>query len=1609
MSVVKQPRVSRVSSVVTTLCAIALCLGALISPGMSTPEVKMNDGGVWVTNSKLRLVAHLNYPSRLLDSGLRAESDVFDVAQHGEEVFVNDFSSAGLSRVDVAHTVLEDTADFDGYSTVVNGETLVVTDTRGSVWVLPAASYADFTPTDHEPVVTDVPGAVVAVGLDGSVHVASARTATVTTIVPGRTRNTVTTHALDGVTEGATLQVAAVGSRAVVLDTEKSTLYYGDRQRLDLKETALDSAEGMKLQESGPERDTILLASTRGLLTVPVSGGDVHTTSHEGKSGTPSRPVLHRGCAYGAWAGAGTFVRDCDDEAADVVMKVDTLRSVEQAIFRTNRDVIVLNDIASGGLWLPDEQMIMVDNWDQVNSDVQSDRESDEEIVEEIKLPMLPERNEKNTDPVAVNDEFGVRAGRRTILPVLLNDSDVDGDFVTATPLSQPSIGSVTVARDGAALEITVKEGKTGSSTFEYEVSDGRGGVAQAKVKVSIHGDEVNSPPVQLTKRVVSFGVGKKASTNALTSWYDPDGDPFYLQHVVPPTGIDSRSHEDGTLELLEKGHGPGSDEITLVVSDGRDISEGSMSLTVKEGDNEPPLPNTDFVRVQAGLVATVSPLDNDSDPDGDPLRLTEIEHAPAGIIASMDETTGEVTIEGREEGTFYLGYRVTDGPNVATSVIRVDVLEATDLLPPSAESDLGVLPDGGVVVVDLLSNDTDPMGGVLTVQSVDVSMDSPLVAALIDHQIVRISAPEGLTDPEAFSYSVSNGFESTTATVTVLPTQPAMENLSPELTDDTLVVRTGDVGNASVLANDRHPTGLKMTVRDELRQDMPEDVASAFISNNVIRVRGGSRGGSGSIEYTVHDSMGNTSSAVLRVTVVESDPERNDAPRPKQLTARTTAGKPIDIRIPREGVDPDGDSVYVIGPGSLPTLGSVEIDGTVATYTPSASARGTDTFSYVVEDRLGKQAMGQIRVGIVPPSEMNQNPVAFPDHVRARPGAKVSVAVCANDSDPDGDKIHLNDKRIVPAEGIKASANSCRVELQAPSEEGSYDIVYGIEDRAGGSAEGLLTVVVSEDAPLLAPIARNDDVPLADVRAATGDTVNVQVLRNDEDPDGDIAGLIVTSPDPEVSPALDGTVDVKLAPENQILLYTVRDADGLEASAVIRVPGTDAQRPMLNNATLPIKVKAGEPTDILINDHLVAREGRTVSIVAGAKVSVGAGDVGDGVVKDATTFTYTAPKDFSGMTAVSLEVTDGEDSTDRLTGAVILPILVEAAGNHPPEFISTTIEAVVGESTSVDLRPMVKDPDEGDAKKARLSLKGTSLEGIGVSLRGSILEVSAVKDSLRGNAGSIKITIDDGKGGVIDAGIPVIVVSSSRPLIQTSEAQVTLDAGETRSIDVTAYSKNPFPDEGGMSIVEQPIVSAGGSATAMGTVIDVKANEKFSGKFTVTYRLADATGDSSREVDGSIVVTVRGKPSAPKNVTATSNEPGKVRVSWIPGTRNGAPITNFTVHDHTQGDSVDCGKVTSCLLEGRTSGVEHIFSVTATNEVGESQESTTATTMIKAEPETPQAPNFVWVTWRGWNPADLTHQFFSKEQHVHREKELPLVRHRFRAPDSQYWQSYIG
>lgn len=1549
---IRRPKKSVLTGAVAALgvCSVVL---AFIAPGVEETKVDLNDGGVWVTNAKRGIVAHVNVPARLMDAGLHAASSTFDVFQNGEQVQLSDQVANTLAPIDVTTATLTSAVDYRGMTTDVRGGTIAVTDApNGKVWAQQADHPAPINADDADASISDVPGAVTTVDLEGNVHAVSAEAGRVTSLLKRGALTDTTTTPLTGIGATDYLQIAAVGTDVVVWDQDTSTLYLpgGKTQRID--------GERVVLQDTGPKTNEVLLSSPDALIRVPIGGGTPTTTPAPAAGGSPTRPVLHNKCAYAAWSVTGAFVRDCPSDADDREMVVDSLASAEKAIFRTNRDVIVLNDIEKDGLWLPDSDMILVDNWDQLESKLESEKETEDQSVDDIDNTVAPDRNQDNTPPEAVDDDFGVRAGKTAILPVLMNDSDADGDFMTASALTQPSLGQVSVAREGAALQIAVNKDASGTSTFDYEVSDGRGGTAQAHVTLTVHGDDVNEAPVQKIVPSVSVGQGGRTTVNGLTNWVDPDGDPFFLAGATAPTGMTVNSHENGNVEIIDAGHAPGKDAVAISVSDGRDAGDGSINVTVKESANEPPVANADHLVVREGASASISPMANDTDPNSDTLRLVSVDDVPAGITAVMDSTAGTITVDGNTAGTYYLSYTITDGPTTATGIIRVDVAPTGSDLPPSTEDDLGVLPDGGQVLVDLLANDSDPTGGVLTVQQLDVPPGSPLAVALVNRQMVRVTAPSGLSNPASFTYTVSNGVATASATVTILPAPANTESAPPELNDDSLVVRVGDVASVSVLDNDRSPAGLKLTVSSELQHEIPADLGSVFVSNNVVRVRGGSRPGSGRIVYTVSDTAGNVASAVVNLTVVAMDEDTNTAPRPKDVVARTVAGHKVTIPIPLEGIDAEGDSVTLVGMASSARLGTVTQVGSNFEYTPGNDVQGTDSFTYVVEDALGKQAIGGIRVGVAPRPSLNQAPVAMPDSVRVRPGTKVSVAVLANDIDPDGDPLTLAQGSVSAPSGIDVTERSGRIVFTAPQQEGTHVISYAIEDGAGGRAEGVCSVVVTPTAPLLAPIARDDEVSLADVQAASG-SVSVDVLKNDEDPDGDIQDDTLSSPDSGIGTSGD-TLTIPLSPKPQTVIYTVTDHDGLSASAVVRVPGTEITRPTLDTRALPIKVTAGVTKEIALNDYILTRSGRSVQLTGDSKASAGLGWDGSTLVKDTRTLTYTALEDFSGPTSIIVEVTDGSDPSDAtgIVSTLALPILVESAHNRPPRIVPTRVDVAAGEDASqIAMDQWVTDPDGDDPAGMTYTITDKQVEGVSASASGSTLSVSADAEAPKGQAGQLTIEVTDQQGASASASVPVNVIASSKPLVQTSPGQITLKAGESKTVDVSEYATNPLADQGPLTIMGDPATSAGGSATASGSTMTIQADAGFNGSFTVTYRVQDATKDVEREVQGTITATVLDKPGAPTGASAVSNSAGTALVSWRTGTTGGSPITSFTVTDHTQGDSKSCGAVAECLFDGRTNGTEHTFSVTATNEVGESDPSNKTSVLIDAKPETPGAP----------------------------------------------------
>ncbi|WP_231706797.1 Ig-like domain-containing protein, partial [Tsukamurella conjunctivitidis] len=197
----------------------------------------------------------------------------------------------------------------------------------------------------------------------------------------------------------------------------------------------------------------------------------------------------------------------------------------------------------------------------------------------------------------------------------------------------------------------------------------------------------------------------------------------------------------------------------------------------------------------------------------GDTLTLVGVSPAPAGSTVVPDLDLGTLTFTAQSVGTHQFTYTVTDGPSTAVGVVRVDVVDTQADASPVAEDDLVVLPAGGAALAAPLDNDSDPAGGVLVVQNLDLPDGLPLEVTLVDRHLLRITAPGGLDQAVSFSYTVSNGTHSATARVTVVPTAARDDKQPPELQPDRVKVRVGDVASVPVLQNDRSPAGLALRV----------------------------------------------------------------------------------------------------------------------------------------------------------------------------------------------------------------------------------------------------------------------------------------------------------------------------------------------------------------------------------------------------------------------------------------------------------------------------------------------------------------------------------------------------------------------------------------------------------------------------------------------------------------------------------------------------------------------------------------------------------------------------------------------------------------------------
>ncbi len=370
-----------------------------------------------------------------------------------------------------------------------------------------------------------------------------------------------------------------------------------------------------------------------------------------------------------------------------------------------------------------------------------------------------------------------------------------------------PPWATVDLVSDNQQLQLTLGPEAFGSVAFDYVVTDGRGGSAQAHVDVTVRAPDENSPPKQqrATKSVVA--TSGRVTTAVLGDWVDPDGDPFFLQQATIDEGNSVSSTAEGVVVVDEGGERGGSRTVSLLVSDGRDQASGTLEVEVREPGDVPLIADPFVALATAGQEIRIDPLRHVRGGTGT-VTLSAVPAKP-DVELTPDYDRGTVRFTSDEARTHYLEYTVTDGDETATGVVRVDVSAPPDRdTKPITVPHTAYLRTDQPVDVDVLATDIDPTGGVLVVTAVDPDLEREgFRVEIVEHRLLRVTLTTPLASGSTtFGYRVSNGLAEAEGEVTLVEVPVPAVAQPPVAVPDVISARVGDVVDIPVLANDEHP-----------------------------------------------------------------------------------------------------------------------------------------------------------------------------------------------------------------------------------------------------------------------------------------------------------------------------------------------------------------------------------------------------------------------------------------------------------------------------------------------------------------------------------------------------------------------------------------------------------------------------------------------------------------------------------------------------------------------------------------------------------------------------------------------------------------------------------
>ena len=599
-------------------------------------------------------------------------------------------------------------------------------------------------------------------------------------------------------------------------------------------------------------------------------------------------------------------------------------------------------------------------------------------------------------------------------------------------------------------------------------------------------------------------------------------------------------------------------------------------------------------------------------------------------------------------------------GESAFSSEVRMEPSNGLINTIPNAINDFATDDEDTQITGNLIVNDVDAEQNVLTVSEVPVREPFFGEISLSQDGSFTYTPQANFFGEDSFIYEIQDGYGGFSQGVASLTINPV--NDAPEAVDDNYSGAENQllqISGLGVLSNDSDVDSNDLTV-DIIPVIAPRNGDLTLIATGGFSYQPNSNFiGVDSFVYRVLDPEGASDQATVFINIggANSPPiANNDFYNTPQNTTLTVDGTNLQGILANDN-DPDGDEFSLVT-ALIDTVknGTLTIEATgLFTYVPNNNFSGEDNFTYEIEDVHGASAQAVVTITV---TDGNSPPIANDDNATVNEDNIVLIDVLANDTDADGDALEIIDWQV-----NNAQVNLSFGQLEyIPNENfnGVDTFIYTIYDGNAHTAQATVTINVNPVNDL--PVAVDDSV-----NVNSGGQVNIDVLANDTDIDGDTLSVVNASTNVgSVIIESDNTLTftAPVAGATATITYQISDGNG----------GSDTAMVVVSIMVVNLPPTATDDTYTIEQDNVLTVDGTNFELLTandtdpeGDSLTVSTTpitDVTNGVLVlgNNGSFTYTPNASFTGTDTFEYQISDGNNNTD--TGLVT--ITVTAANTAP-------------------------------------------------------------------------------------------------------------------------------------------------------------------------------------------------------------------------------------------------------------------------------------------------------------------------------------------------------